>query len=413
MAAWLQENGLPSLMMLILVGLVIIIVTTTILVAIMGLPRNAELEAVRAIFQTLTSEQKDVLRRLLPLGGLPPNAISDDERTNLEHLYQNAQFVVRRDAHYFVNKDMASRLSLLLRCDEIERRYWYETPENDLAPKRVTDLLNGQQLEVRFDADLRGCIDHFRGISLDKRETVNFDLYRVAVRSSATARGTRLRVVGLTLKGSGRHYPSLPLRVMGDHKAVEYKLHPNTPQFWDVIDKPVGSDWMRLTHTVDSAGEIIFQAPQELTVIASSDEGFSTTKIIKLDVERDNNNALVFWMGGTGQQESGNPVLGLAQKSAAVELVERLAAFRVEGNELLGRFSIDRTVRPYTELFEDWKNRVQTYLDGASTGYARRFRSKTIDYPYTGAASARTRTIANEMFTRIMRLEEFIKERTK
>jgi hypothetical protein len=102
-------------------------------------------------------------------------------------------------------------------------------------------------------------------------------------------------------------------------------------------------------------------------------------------------------------------VLPLHERS----LISQLGDYRDEGNEILRLIAERRVLVPYEQQFEGWKGRVQSYLEKAAPGLAVRFRSKTIESQYPGSASNNTRSLVNIIHTRIMRLEEFIAERSR
>lgn len=106
-----------------------------------------------------------------------------------------------------------------------------------------------------------------------------------------------------------------------------------------------------------------------------------------------------------GQSGSGH------ETQTALQVVDRLIAFRDEGKELQRKLAIERVLVPYADNFEEWKARAQAYLDKTSNGFARRFKSETPEYPYPGKSSANTKELANKLYARILRLDEFIRER--
>jgi hypothetical protein len=129
---WLQDNGLPTLMTLLLIGLGTVVFLVVLAVAIIVIPANSELEAIKPHFEKLTPEQRALLSWLLPLGQSPVDMPQTD-RDNLEYVSRVTPFISRVDARYLVNKDTASRVALLLKCDEVKRKFWYETAENELT----------------------------------------------------------------------------------------------------------------------------------------------------------------------------------------------------------------------------------------------------------------------------------------
>lgn len=106
-------------------------------------------------------------------------------------------------------------------------------------------------------------------------------------------------------------------------------------------------------------------------------------------------------------------VIGSTPNSREIELIDQLIALRDKGHEILRRLSARRTLTPYTKQFEEWKGDVQVYLDTASPGFAKRFSSPLTEYSYPRSTSTRTRNLADELYTRLMRLEGFIRELTK
>jgi hypothetical protein len=116
----------------------------------------------------------------------------------------------------------------------------------------------------------------------------------------------------------------------------------------------------------------------------------------------------------------------VAQAQKPLDFLDQLAAFRDEGNEIFKQLLRHRVLEPYRQQFDEWKGRVQDYLDKNSQvshgrfrgetirGYALRFRSEFVDDPYPkGGASVRTRALVDELNTRIKRLDEYIRELTK
>jgi hypothetical protein len=166
-------------------------------------------------------------------------------------------------------------------------------PDLSAASAGFVKQLPQPQLDITFDENGKGFVHPFKGESFDRQSIVDWKLYRAALNSRSTAPGTRLRAVDVTLKG-GDTYPSLSLRITGDHEAAEFKLHAGIPQLWDVVEKPIGSDWVRLTHAVKTVPPLIFQAPYSFKITASCDSGFSISKLVTLDVHRTNNNELTF-----------------------------------------------------------------------------------------------------------------------
>jgi hypothetical protein len=163
-----------------------------------------------------------------------------------------------------------------------------------LVRSRVFNIAPAQQqeLDITFDESGKGFVHPFTDKSLDPKNPsiVDWKRYRVALRSRLTAPGTRLIAVDITLKG-GDNYPSLPLRIMGNPEAMEFKLHAGIPHLWNVVEKPVGSDWIRLTQK--TVPEFIVQVPYSFKMTASCDQGFSVSKLVTLDVDGTNNNELM------------------------------------------------------------------------------------------------------------------------
>src|SRR5882672_2184498 len=115
---WLEENGLPSLMTVLVIWSLVALVLTILVVAYIVLPADSELDAIKPLFEKLTHEQRIVLGWLLPLGQSPVD-IPQADKESLEQIKQTTGFVYRREAHYLINKGSASRLSLLLKCDKV------------------------------------------------------------------------------------------------------------------------------------------------------------------------------------------------------------------------------------------------------------------------------------------------------
>jgi hypothetical protein len=217
-----------------------------------------------------------------------------DALTN-DRLGKNPVVTGKVDGKDFVNPPDALRSIFIRELTRIE-----QSPDlgSALRPESEIALIGRPQLDITFDKRVGGYVDNYRGQSFDGKEIVDWRLYRVGVSSDSTRLGTRLRAVDLTLKG-GRNYPSLLLRIMGDPEATEFKLHAGDPQLWDVVEKPIGSDWLRLTHIVKTAGIILLQAPCQFRITASCDDGFSISKLVSLDVDKDNNNELNFRLDDT------------------------------------------------------------------------------------------------------------------
>ena len=185
------------------------------------------------------------------------------------------------------------RLKRIFKYPSWQHRGEYAEPSP--LPSAENAPISQSQLDITFDESGKGFVHPFRGESLDpqSRSIVDYKLYRVAVISSLTCSGTRLRVVDLELL-DGVIHPSLSLRITGDREATEFKLHAGIPQMWDVVEKPVGNDWMRLIHTVKTVPPLILRAPCSFRIVASCDQGFSISKLVELDVDSANNNELTF-----------------------------------------------------------------------------------------------------------------------
>jgi hypothetical protein len=129
---WLQDNNLPPLMTLLAISFGSVLVLTAIVAALIAFPANSELEAIRPLFEKLTDEQKAILRWILPLGHSPID-IPQHDKDELERIYQATAFVTREFVgHYKVSEGTAKRVALLLKCDTIRKKLWYETPQNEL-----------------------------------------------------------------------------------------------------------------------------------------------------------------------------------------------------------------------------------------------------------------------------------------
>jgi hypothetical protein len=158
--------------------------------------------------------------------------------------------------------------------------------------ERLPDLPRPLQLDIAFDPSCNACIHRFRGETPDRRLIVDWKLYRVAIVSQIKA-VTRVKIEHLKLAG-GDDYSNLFLRVMGDPTVTEFTLHPGDPHFWDVVEKPEGSDWVRITHAVRTLPSLLKQVPFEFKLTASCDQGSRITKLVELTVDRSNNNELRF-----------------------------------------------------------------------------------------------------------------------
>ena len=162
-----------------------------------------------------------------------------------------------------------------------------------LLPDLGAALIRQQPpLDITFDKSGNGFVHRFRGESLDRRQVVEWKLYRVAI-TSQTSTVTRLKIEHVCLKG-GDDYSNLFLRVMGDPSVTEFALHPGDPHLWDVVEKPVGSDWVRITHCVKTVPALLLQVPCEFKITASRDQGLGISKLVQLDVDQSNNNELEF-----------------------------------------------------------------------------------------------------------------------
>jgi len=115
------------------------------------------------------------------------------------------------------------------------------------------------------------------------------------------------------------------------------------------------------------------------------------------------------------QEGTCSPLLPTSLESnapqTALQVVKRLVAFRDEGKQLQRSLSIERVLVPYADSFQEWRTKVQSYLDETSGGFARRFKSKAPEYPYPGKSSAETRELSDNIYACVLRLEEFIRER--
>src|ERR1700752_67467 len=207
-----------------------------------------------------------------------------------DRLGKNPVVIGKVDGKDFVNPPDALRSVLIRELTRIE-----QSPDlrSALRPESTSEVLDHRKLNIIFDKNAHGFVHTFKGHSFDNRELVEWKLYRVALSSHFTSPGTRLTAIDVSLK-SGLTYPSLTFRVMGEPNAKEFKLHAGIPQLWDVVEKPVGSDWFRLTHSVKTVEPFILQAPYSFKIIGSSDLGVNISKLVCLDVDKGNNNEMIF-----------------------------------------------------------------------------------------------------------------------
>jgi|SRR5215212_4979531 len=89
----------------------------------------------------------------------------------------------------------------------------------------------------------------------------------------------------------------------------------------------------------------------------------------------------------------------------------QLAEYMNEGGEILSELISRGTPEPSKTKAEDWEERVKKYLhDRKMKVYALRFSNTMITDICPALVTHRTRGLANRLYTRIKRLEEFIKE---
>lgn len=139
------------------------------------------------------------------------------------------------------------------------------------------------RLELTFDKDRGGFVDSFIGQRPD-RQSDNYMLYRVAVTSRARSALASLRIEEVTLKG-GRTFAGVHLHMM--HRGPNEQqvlLHPDVPQFWDVVKRPSHGEWIELTHAENMQG-ILLPSPCQFRVIASSSDGLSVSKIVAVKID--------------------------------------------------------------------------------------------------------------------------------
>lgn len=276
------------------------------------------LAEVRSEWGKLTTEQQRLLRRILVSGGLSWDQIDVSYWKRLP-VYQESQlsdYLLERSTllghkskgnadlrrYIEVRKAGKTDITLGLRTWNIKAEFINALQQVIAEPVAALRDTHGdaesRELDITFDKTSKGFVRPFSGESYDGKSVVDWKLYRVAVTSHTTSPGTRLRVVDLDLLNGDVH-PSLSLRVKGDPEAKEFKLHAEIPQFWDVVEKPVGEEhWLRLLHTEKTAGTILLKAPRHFTITASSDQGVQVSKLVTLDIDKANNNELIFQLSG-------------------------------------------------------------------------------------------------------------------
>jgi hypothetical protein len=99
------------------------------------------------------------------------------------------------------------------------------------------------------------------------------------------------------------------------------------------------------------------------------------------------------------------------QTAVPEDVLRKLAEHMNEGSQILNELIDRRTPGDSRSKADDWSEKVEKYLnDKGLKVYELRFKnSMIITYPH-GRATSRTRPLVNWLYTRIKRLEEFIRE---
>lgn len=220
---WLPDSGLPSLMTLLVIGSAIVLLVTAIVAASIVLPANSELDAIKPLFEKLTPDQKTVLRWILPLGR-SPISIPQSDKDELERIYQATAFVTRHTTgHYEVSKDIESRLGLLLKCDEVKQKLWYETAQSELAGKGTKDTEFSPRVPTVPTARLTA-------LGSDKQATIN--QWREMVASAQIEfKGSALSFFSILqqkpeFKGLKRHLSTSVLEALEHGTGAKSSEHP-------------------------------------------------------------------------------------------------------------------------------------------------------------------------------------------
>jgi hypothetical protein len=151
-------------------------------------------------------------------------------------------------------------------------------------------------LREQLNTELEITFDEMRGEFVDKTDVVwngqstMCKLYRVAVthRSKSTVAELKAEQV-ITVTPPSRTYPPLHLRLTGYHDPPEKqaRLTPNTPVFWDVVEKPDSErKWVKLMH-IEKERDILQEIGRStFRITASCDEGFPITKLVTLGLKK-------------------------------------------------------------------------------------------------------------------------------
>jgi hypothetical protein len=93
------------------------------------------------------------------------------------------------------------------------------------------------------------------------------------------------------------------------------------------------------------------------------------------------------------------------------EVLKKLTGFIATGNEIMKAAVSSLETSPHSEKSESWSREVTEYLDGQGLKIlAIRFNSAAVTHEYRGNHYATTKPMADRLTTKLVRLEEFIKE---
>jgi hypothetical protein len=96
------------------------------------------------------------------------------------------------------------------------------------------------------------------------------------------------------------------------------------------------------------------------------------------------------------------------------EVLLKLSEFSSEGGRILNAVANSHVTKPYKDQSDVWIEEVVKYLEAKDLkSYAIRFNSEAVTYRFQGVHTANTKPLLDFITTRLMRLEDFIRELSK
>jgi hypothetical protein len=242
---WLAENGFPTLTTLIIGWGIVTLLVMLVVFLLVVIPSNSALRVIEPYVEKLNSEQKSVLRSYVSLGRAP-SRLPSNEAQALEFIYQTTPFVTRHPTgHYEINEQTKNALELLLRCDEVGKKQWFETPENEL----VLSGLEQDDLAVESDKSL---IRPIPGLEISYAERSPF----VSDTTGPSGIQYKTRTVAITAPVRGKVSLKIPMLSIGkaNYPNIYLRSVPDQPEeleagetgYWHVLQTNTNEKVLRL-----------------------------------------------------------------------------------------------------------------------------------------------------------------------